>query len=155
MPKLYLIHGFVGSGKTTFAKKLAQETGAVRFTPDEWIIHFYGTNPNADEFEICHVRVKDMIWQMTKEFLARGQSVILDYGFWTRQSRDEYRNKAKELGSEVILYALPSGFQVCKDRALKRTAEMPEGALVIDENALNLFWQKFEPLESDEDFHKV
>lgn len=155
MPKIYLIHGFVGSGKTTFAKKLAQETGAVRFTPDEWMIHFYGTNPKVDDFENYHDRVKDMIWQMTREFVARDQSVILDYGFWTRQSRDEYRNKVKELSAEVILYALPSDFQVCKNRALKRTVEMPAGALVIDENALNLFWQKFEAIQDDEDFHKV
>lgn len=38
MPTVHMIHGFVGVGKTTFAKKLQQEVNAVRFSPDEWMI---------------------------------------------------------------------------------------------------------------------
>lgn len=118
MATLFLIHGFIGSGKTTFAKKLAERENAVRFSPDEWMAHFYGNNPPQEFFADYDRRNKDMIWSMAAEFLKRGQNVILDYGFW--------------------------------QRALKRTAEMPEGELFIDENALRMFWTKFEPVEENE-----
>ncbi|MCY7392641.1 MAG: ATP-binding protein, partial [Leptolyngbyaceae cyanobacterium CAN_BIN12] len=35
MTTLHLLHGFTGAGKTTFAKQLALEISAIRFTPDE------------------------------------------------------------------------------------------------------------------------
>jgi predicted kinase len=34
-PMVYILHGFVGAGKSTYAKKLEKETGAIRFTNDE------------------------------------------------------------------------------------------------------------------------
>lgn len=36
-PTAHLIIGFIGSGKTTFSKKLEKETGALRFTKDEYL----------------------------------------------------------------------------------------------------------------------
>lgn len=36
-PKAFLIHGFLGAGKTTFAKRLEEEEKALRFTHDEWM----------------------------------------------------------------------------------------------------------------------
>jgi hypothetical protein len=34
-PVAHIVIRFIGSGKTTFARKLEKETGAVRFTKDE------------------------------------------------------------------------------------------------------------------------
>jgi predicted kinase len=34
---LYLVCGLPGAGKTTFAKQLELETGALRLCPDEWM----------------------------------------------------------------------------------------------------------------------
>jgi len=36
------------------------------------------------------------------------------------------------------------------ERVLKRTRDMPEGALFIDENAFHLFKKRFDPLGQDE-----
>ena len=47
---LYLIHGYIASGKMTYAKKLEAETDAIRFTLDEWMVNFYGANPPANKF---------------------------------------------------------------------------------------------------------
>jgi predicted kinase len=150
MPILFLIHGFVGSGKTTFAKKLAVEKNAVRFSPDEWMSHFYGSNPSQELFEEYDNRSKTMIWSVATEFLKRGNNVILDYGFWHRSSRDKYRQMAADVKVECVLYALESDYPICKERTLKRTAEMPKGELFIDENALQMFWNKFEAVTPDE-----
>lgn len=39
---LFLMVGLPGSGKTTRAKELERETGAIRFTPDEWHLFLFG-----------------------------------------------------------------------------------------------------------------
>ncbi len=150
MATLFLIHGFIGSGKTTFSRQLALQENAVRFSPDEWMDHFYGNNPPQELFADYDRRNKDMIWSMAAEFLKRGQNVILDYGFWQRASRDAYKDCAKQLGVKCVLYALESDYETCKQRALKRTADMPKGELFIDENALQMFWKKFESTQPDE-----
>ncbi len=48
-PIVYLICGFIGAGKTTFAKKLEEKTGAVRITKDEWSIRLIGNDPTIDD----------------------------------------------------------------------------------------------------------
>ena len=37
-PLAHIIIGFIGSGKTTFARRLERETGAIRFTKDKWMV---------------------------------------------------------------------------------------------------------------------
>lgn len=155
MPTLFLIHGFIGSGKTTFSKKLAIEKNAVRFTPDEWMSHFYGNNPPQELFAEYDRRNKEMIWSLAVEFLKRDQNVILDYGFWFRKSREKYIKLATDLGVGCILYSMDSDYETCKARTLKRTSDMPQGELFIDENAFDMFWVNFEALEPDEIAIKV
>ena len=48
---VYLICGFIGAGKSTFAKQLEEKTGAVRITKDEWLIRLIGNDPTIDGFE--------------------------------------------------------------------------------------------------------
>lgn len=49
-PVAHIVIGFIGSGKTTFARKLERETGAVRFTKDEWMVRLFGNTPPKDTF---------------------------------------------------------------------------------------------------------
>ena len=43
---VHLIHGYFATGKTTFAKQLAKETGAILFSFDEWYMKlFVGSVP--------------------------------------------------------------------------------------------------------------
>lgn len=104
-PTLYLMVGLPCSGKTTLAKQIEQETGAVRFTPDEWHIFLFGDDfHQSDEHDARHDRVEALMWQMGHRLLKQGVSVILDFGFWAREQRDEKRAEAEALGA---------GFQIC------------------------------------------
>ena len=138
----HLIHGFVGVGKTTYAIQLEQERGAVRFTLDEWIVFFYGQDPPEECFEDYHV-------------LRSGQDGILDFGFWSRASRDDAREKARSIGSTSLLHCVTCADDVLKARVLARTQTMPAGALKIDESAISCFRARFEPLEPDESYKLV
>lgn len=150
MPTIHLIHGFLGSGKTTFAKSLEQDTGAVRFSPDEWMVRLHGTNPAADKFREHEERIAELIWDMAALFLKRGHDVIMDMGFWNRPHRDYAREFARENKAEVKLYALTCQEDTMRRRVLERTRTLHNTALFIDENAFELFKDRFEPLRSDE-----
>ena len=146
----HLIHGFVGTGKTTYAIRLESELPALRFSLDDWIITLYGQDPPAEKFEDYSHRVSNLIWETASRLLTLGQDVILDFGFWSRASRDEARLRIQAIGAESILYCMTCADDVMKSRVLNRTHRMPEGALYIDENAINIFRTRFEPLDADE-----
>lgn len=150
MAILNLIHGYIGFGKTTFAKKLETETGAVRFTTDEWIVKLLGDNPPPDLFAKGEAEAKSLILAKAKELMVSGQDIILDFGLWTRKERDALREIAQSHGAEVRLYSIVTDMNVAKQRALARTDEMPDGALFIDEVAFEMLKSKFEPLDDDE-----
>ena len=94
-PTLYLMVGLPGSGKTTRAKELEQATRAVRFTPDEWHIFLFGddfgdNSPAARALHgQRHDRVEQLMWTVGQDLLRKGVSVILDFGFWVEEQREE------------------------------------------------------------------
>ena len=59
-PTAYQIVGFIGSGNTTYVKQLADETGALRLTKDEWIIRVFGNDPTIEGFEQCDERLTEL-----------------------------------------------------------------------------------------------
>lgn len=99
---LILICGLPGAGKTTLAKKLAQERSAIRFCPDEWMedldITLFDKKVRAS--------LEERFWKLSQELLGHGQSVILEYGFWGHSEREEKRLAARELGIAVELHYL-------------------------------------------------
>ena len=106
-PTLTLMVGLPGAGKTTRAKELEQATGAVRFTPDEWHLFLFGDdfhNPREHALhDQRHDRVEELQWRLGKRLLAQGVSVILDFGFWAKEQREEKYREAQALGVEFSL----------------------------------------------------
>ncbi len=146
----HLIHGFVGSGKTTYAIQMERELPALRFSIDEWMITLYGQNPPENKFEDYHSRTADLIWSVAIRTLELGQDVVLDFGFWSRTSRDDARQRLHSRGAEAIFYCVTCTDKTMKARVLKRTAEMPDHALYINDSAIEVFRERFEPLGDDE-----
>ena len=105
--RLILVCGLPGAGKTTLARRLAAELGAVRFGPDEWL-----TDLGLDLYdEAARDRLERKLWQLTRELLGHDRTVILEYGFWARAERDEKRTWAQERGMPVELRFLDVPFE--------------------------------------------
>ena len=109
MPTLHLLHGLPGSGKTNFARKLARDLRAVRFTPDEWMVILHGTNPPEVVFRPQHEKIMALIWSHVERVLGAGTDVVLDVGFWSRASRDDARPGPRSKRSNWENHALISG----------------------------------------------
>jgi predicted kinase len=86
------------------------------------------------------------------QLLRSERDVILDFGFWSRVSRDEARSKAQAAGAKVKLYLISCAEETMRQRVLECSAELPAGALAIDEHAIQLFKARFEPLGEDESY---
>ncbi len=101
-PRLVLVCGLPGAGKTTLARRLAKRMPALRLCPDEWMVEL-----GIDLWdEAARDRIERLHWRLAQEVLQLGQSVILESGFWSRAERDEKRLAARELGAGVELHYL-------------------------------------------------
>ncbi len=154
-PTVYLLCGRIGSGKTTFAKKLELETGAVRFTHDEWMNKLFGPIPPEEHCGEYFIRIERLIWESAEALIRTGVDVILDFGFWSRESRDTARNRAIAAGAVARFYCISCPRQIALDRALKRSANPPADSLWIDRAAFEKLDPLFEPMQDDEEFIPV
>ena len=151
-PVAHIVVGFIGSGKTTFARKLEQETGAVRFTKDEWMVRLFGNTPPQATFEEYDQRMASLATDMALKCLRAGIDVVIDEGFWVKEQREEIRERVTSVGANPILYYLNVPREVMKARTLRRTEDPPVDAFTIDEESFNYYWQFFQPPDQDEDF---
>lgn len=86
-PKAFLLHGFLGVGKTTLARRLEVEYRAMRFTHDEWMYRLYGDDPPAAQFPQYAARVSVTMSAIWTRCLELGTNVVLDFGFWSKAER--------------------------------------------------------------------
>lgn len=148
MATVHLIHGYLGAGKTTFAKKLAEEVNGVRFNPDEWMVRLYGEDPPADQFTGRLERVFALLDDQWVRVVRCGVDVVLDYGLWTRASRDGARQQAAAAGASCRLYALQCSETTARARCRQRNANL-QGSLYIADNTFDVLKVRFEPLQLD------
>ncbi len=144
--RLILICGLPGSGKTTFAKKLAPQVPAVRLCPDEWK-HDLGIDYYDEQ---GRVRLEDRLWRLAQELLTLGQSVILENGFWARGERDELRLGARKLGAAVELHYLEAPVEELWRRLQLRNDEARPGVVPIKREDLQRWALQFEAPDAAE-----
>ena len=144
---IFLMHGFIGSGKTTRAKALEREFGALRFSPDEWMSVLFGSDPPASEFP-THLTDLLVLFESIWIPAARsGTPVILDYGFWTRASRSRMEERLAELGLPFTWVVLDTSIEECRARNQARQGSA-KSDLNITDVTFDHFLQQFEPMES-------
>ena len=119
--RLIVVCGLPGSGKTTLAKALEERLDAIRFCADEWLealaLDLYDEERRA--------RIESLQWKLSRELLARGSIVIIEWGTWGRSERDALREGARALGAAVELRYLHAPEQVLLDRIRRRGVENP------------------------------
>jgi predicted kinase len=142
MNTLYLTCGLPGSGKTTIAKLIEQQTFALRLTGDEWMHRLYpGISTPDAEMGPNRSRVESLQWQIALRALTLGCTVVVDWGVWSKAERDTCRIKARATGAQVILCLLDPPFEELWKRLAKRNAQLPESTFSILREDL-LKWQK-------------
>ena len=141
-PRLIIVCGLPGSGKTTLAKALESRLRAVRFSPDEWMdalsLNLYDEERRG--------KIEALQWKFGQELLALGLTVIIEWGTWGRTERDTLRLGARALGAAVELHYLSAPVDVLFDRIQRRGLEKPP----IERDALFRWFETFQAPTQEE-----
>ena len=142
--------GLPCSGKTTLARQLEQELPALRLTPDEWQIPLFGQDAEDPEHDARHSLIEAMLWNIASRALELGANVILDYGFWAREEREDYRLRAQQLGASSEVHYLDVPADELLLRLAQRNSQPSQQSFLIAEDAMKpwiAFFQKPTPDE--------
>ena len=143
---MVVITGLPGSGKTTLAKRLADELDAVRMCPDDWMSDA-GIDLWDDE---SRARIERFQLDLALMHLRRGTNVIIEWGVWTRAERDELRDLARSTGASVELRYTTAPLDELWRRIRERDAEGRWGARAIERAELEEWAARFEPPSEEE-----
>lgn len=144
--RLLLTCGLPGAGKTTLARQLAADRGALRLTQDEWLIALGSSPWDASTRE----KVDHELWRVAQEVLRLGLSVVLDFGLWAKSERDEMRSVARGLGVGVELHYLDVPPEELWRRIQARNVEPPWNSYPIGRVDFDEWLYTFEAPDADE-----
>jgi predicted kinase len=145
-PVVYLLCGLGGSGKSTYAQQLT-EGGLHKFSLDEYVYSLYGraitTLPEAvyqERYRSAKIELDARLVSM----LQYKQSLVLDYGFWRRPSREYYKQLIEGQGGAWRLIYLKASPEVLLKRLKERNTRTDANAFPVTEEMLRQYIERFE-----------
>lgn len=150
MATLHLMVGLPCSGKTTLAQKLESEHSALRLTPDEWHVCLFGQDAEESEHDARHNLIETLLWKIASRALELGTNVILDFGFWAREEREDFRLRARQLGASSEVHFLDVPEEELMRRLGVRNSQDSQESFHIPEEAMKpwiAFFQRPTPEE--------
>lgn len=134
-----------GSGKSTYAKRL-ERAGWMRlsFEGEFWDRGITGM-PSPDVVTEVATELKERLLRLVGE----GEDVVLDYGFWFRRQRDEYRVLLAPHGVVPETVYMATSLQTILSRIGDRHGVGPDDWPLTVESATEYF-ERFEPPTPDE-----
>lgn len=151
-PTVYVLCGFIGAGKTTFAKKLEETTGAVRITKDEWLIRLIGNDPTIDGYEDYDHRMCELSRDVAFQLAEKGIDVIIDEGVWAREQRDILRRRIEEAGAQAVVYFLDTPIETIRERIVRRNLSPTRDSFKISGDLLDGYLRYWQPPGEDEEY---
>ena len=150
MATLHLMVGLPCSGKTTLAQKLESERSALRLTPDEWQVRLFGQDAEEPEHDARHTLIEIMLWNIASRALVLGTNVILDFGFWAREEREDFRLRAKQLGASSEVHFLDVPENELMRRLAVRNSQHSQESFQIPEDMMKPWITFFQRPTPDE-----
>ena len=152
MAKAILICGKICTGKSTYAENLRKQEKAVILSCDEITLALFDENL-GDRHEEVTAKTQKYLFEKSLEVLEAGANVILEWGFWTENSRLNTKKFYTENNFECELHYLDISDEEWEKRISKRNTAKSDGetiAYYVDKNLAEKCISLFEkPTEYD------
>lgn len=152
---ILLMHGYIGFGKTTVAKKF-EELGYKRFTHDEYMSKLFGDHPTNEDFMANYNKATEIILKKAKEEVNKGNNIILDFGFWSRKSREEIWNIVtnwdKNGDPSIIWVNIECDINKARQRCINRDSNRKSGDLWVPVEVFDMKLNQFEPMSNYDEY---
>jgi predicted kinase len=145
---LHFLVGSTGAGKTTYALRFCNETGAVRFSIDEWMTALFWMDtpqPLQPAWSMERVeRCSKQIWETALQVAKAGVPCMLEVGFASRANRYKYAELAARETLPVRLHVL----DVPMEERWRRVQRRNQGGADQEQLAFALTREMFEFTET-------
>jgi uncharacterized glyoxalase superfamily protein PhnB/predicted kinase len=153
--RLHLIIGPVGAGKSTFARRLAQEQAALRLTLDQWLVQLFSPDRPSEGVPEWYVeragRCVEQIWSVALEATELGSEVVLEIGLLQRRERERFYQRVKAAGLELKVHVLDAARDVRRERVNARNrARGATFSMVVPPAIFELASDLWEPPDESE-----
>ena len=152
---LHFISGRLASGKTTLARRLADQEGVVLICEDVWLSKLSDGINSFEDYLKWSRRCRSVIGPLVIQMLRAGTSVVIDFAGNTSAERKWVRSLFEEAKAKHVLHYLDVPEDECLARLKVRNETKPEGlffAVTSEEDFLAIArW--FQPPVSEEGFH--
>lgn len=158
MPKIHLVEGPVGAGKSTYCSALARRTGGVHIALDEWFVRLFSQDRPSTDVILWYMqrkeRLLDHIWSHALALLAAGVTPILELGLVQRKSRTEFYRRAYDAGVELQVCVLEASRDLRRERVVRRNEERgPTFSMVVPDAIFEMasdMWECPDDVEIEE-----
>ena len=147
MGKIILICGKMGSGKTTYANRLAEKLNAVIISHDEIMLGLFGGElyeNDKEQFYKYHSWVDAYTKRIAGQAAKAGATVIFANGFWSRSERDELHKLYSGMGVACELHYIDTPEEQRVKNIQKRNNDIRKGELgyiLTDEKDIKHFFE--------------
>lgn len=153
-PTLHFMCGKMAAGKSTLARKLAEQHGAILICEDIWLQQLYPTEIRSFDDYIAYARrLKAVIAPHVKAVLAQGVSVVLDFPANVPAQRAWFRELIDASGVDHLMHFVNTDHSRCIEQLQQRNREQPPGSMPMTVEQFDAISALFVPPADAEGFH--
>ena len=152
MAVIHMLCGKVGSGKSTYAKKLKELHQAMILSSDDLMLSLFDEYLGA-KHQLIQQKATAYLFHLAEQLVSIDVNVVLDFGFWSKADRIETKKYFSDQGIATELHYINTADVQIKQHLQMRNQEIKSGntkAYYIDEEMRKLFDSKFEEPTDEE-----
>jgi predicted kinase len=153
---LHFFCGKIASGKTTQARRVAQEEHAILVSEDLWLSRMYPDDGFVQPDYIRRsTRLRAALGPHVIDLLRHGVSIVFDFAGNLPPDRAWVRALADVAQADHVLHYIKVSDAVCKERLRQRNKATPEGSQETTDEEFDAITSYFVPPAPDEGLNVV